>query len=120
MKAVIIGASSEALHTIKEARDRGLYVTALDGNPAAEGLQAADQGLVVDISDERAVIEAVREEGADFVLTVPIGRYLTTIGAVNDALSLPGISREMAAACTDKYRFHLRLEERNLRACHCF
>lgn len=120
MKAVIIGASSEALHTIKQARDSGLYVTALDGNPAAEGLQAADQGLVVDISDERAVIEAVREEGADFVLTVPIGRYLTTIGAVNDALSLPGISREMAAACTDKYRFHLRLKERNLRACHCY
>ncbi len=120
MKAVIIGASSEALHTIKEARDSGLYVTALDGNPAAEGLQAADRGLVVDISDEKAVIETVRKERADFVLTVPIGRYLTTIGAVNDALGLPGISRRMAVLCTDKYRFHLRLQEQNLRNSHCY
>ena len=96
MKAVIIGASSEALHTIEMAHKHGLNVVALDGNPDAQGLKAADQGLVVDISDEAATIEAVRREGADFVLTVPIGRYLTSIGAVNDVLGLPGISRQMA------------------------
>lgn len=120
MKAVIIGASSEALHTIEKAHEMGLFVTALDGNPKAEGLQAADRGLVVDISDEKAVIEAVQKEGADFVLTVPIGRYLTTIGAVNDALGLPGISRQMAVLCTDKYRFHQKLQEQDLRRSHCF
>ena len=120
MKAVIIGAGSEALHTIEKAHEMGLSVTALDGNPKAEGLQAADRGLVVDISDERAVIEAVQKEGADFVLTVPIGRYLTTIGAVNDALGLPGISRRMAVLCTDKYRFHQKLQEQDLRRSHCF
>lgn len=120
MKAVIIGAGSEALHTIEKAHEMGLSVTALDGNPKAEGLQAADRGLVVDISDERAVIEAVQKEGADFVLTVPIGRYLTTIGAVNDALGLPGISRQMAVLCTDKYRFHQKLQEQNLRRSRCF
>lgn len=120
MKAVIIGAGSEALHTIEKAHEMGLSVTALDGNPKAEGLQAADRGLVVDISDERAVIEAVQKEGADFVLIVPIGRYLTTIGAVNDALGLPGISRQMAVLCTDKYRFHQKLQEQNLRRSRCF
>lgn len=120
MKAVIIGASSEALHTIRAAREGGLFVTALDGNPAAEGLAAADKGLVVDISDEEAVIEAVEKEEADFVLTVPIGRYLTTIGAVNDALGLPGISRQMAVLCTDKYKFHQRLQEKNLRNSRCY
>ena len=120
MKAVIIGASGEAFHTIEKAHEMGLSVTALDGNPKAEGLQAADKGLVVDISDEKAVIEAVQREGADFVLTVPIGRYLTTIGAVNDALGLPGISRRMAVLCTDKYRFHQKLQEQDLRRSHCF
>ena len=120
MKAVIIGASKEALHTIKKAKENGLSVTALDGNPEAEGLKAADKGMVVDISDEAATIEAVRGEQPDFVLTVPIGRYLTTIGAVNDALGLPGISKEMAVLCTDKYGFHKQLQKQGLRNCRCY
>lgn len=120
MKAVIIGASREALHTIEKAHEAGLSVTALDGNPEAEGLKAADRGLVVDISDENAVIEAVRAEKPDFVLTVPIGRYLTASGAVNDALGLPGIGRQMAVLCTDKYRFHRKLQEQKLRDSHCY
>lgn len=120
MRAVIIGASSEALHTIEMAHKHDLTVIALDGNPDAPGLKAADAGFVVDISDEAATIERVRRERADFVLTVPIGRYLTTIGAVNDALGLPGISREMASVCTDKLLFHQRLWEKGLRNCHCY
>ena len=119
-KAIIIGASEEALHTIKKAHENGLFVTALDGNPAASGLAAADKALVVDISDERATIEAVRKEDPDFVLTVPIGRYLTTIGMVNDTLQLPGISREMAEKCTDKWLFHETLVQKGLRNCHCY
>lgn len=120
MKAVIIGASEEALHTIEKSHNHGIQVTALDGNPNAAGLSAADKELVVDISDEHATIEAVRKERPDFVLTVPIGRYLTTVGAVNDALGLPGITREMAVLCTDKYRFHEKLAEHGLRNCHCY
>lgn len=120
MKAAIIGASEEALHTIEKAHEYGLTIVALDGNGKAPGLPAADKALVVDISDEEETIRAVREEKADFVLTVPIGRYLTTIGAVNDTLTLPGISKEMAVLCTDKYSFHKTLFEQGLRKCHCY
>lgn len=120
MKAAIIGASTEALHTIKKAQEHGLFTVALDGDAGAAGLAAADRGLVVDISDENAVIETLREEEPDFVLTVPIGRYLTTTGAVNDALGLPGISRKMAELCTDKFVFHTKLNEAGLRNCHCY
>ena len=120
MKAAIIGASEEALHTIEKAHEYGLTIVALDGNGKAPGLPAADKALVVDISDEEETIRAVREEKVDFVLTVPIGRYLTTIGAVNDTLTLPGISKEMAVLCTDKYSFHKKLFEQGLRKCHCY
>lgn len=120
MKAAIIGASGEALHTITKAREHGLNVVALDGNPQAEGLKAADQKLIVDISREEAVIEALKREKPDFVLTAPIGRYLTTVGAVNDALNLPGISRNMAMLCTDKLKFHEKLSGMNLRKCRCY
>lgn len=120
MKTVIIGAGSEALHTIQKAHEYSLAVTAIDGNPGAEGLKEADRALVVDISDETAVISAVRKEKPDFLLTVPIGRYLTATGAVNDALKLPGIGREETVLCTDKLKFHQRLQEGKLRNCRCY
>lgn len=120
MKAAIIGASSEALHTIQKAHEHGLTVAAFDGNRLAEGLAAADKAVTVDISDEMKAIEAVKAENVDFVLTVPIGRYLTTIGAVNDSLNLAGISKEIASLCTDKYVFHQKLQEKGLRNCRCY
>ncbi|HJC22076.1 MAG TPA: ATP-grasp domain-containing protein [Candidatus Eisenbergiella merdavium] len=143
MRAALIGAGEESLHTIKEARRLGVFVTALDGNPAAPGLAAADQGLAVDISKEGEVLEALRYVGGrlpeadregvesrdevegrdgagpDFVITGPIGRYLTTAGAVNDAFHLRGISRKSAVWCTDKYLFHQKLHDADLRDCHC-
>ncbi len=120
MKAAIIGASKEALHTIEKAHGYGIKIVALDGDPHAPGLGVADRSMTVDISDEGAVIEALRGEKPDFVLTVPIGRYLTTIGAVNDALGLPGITRQMAVLCTDKFRFHQKLNRAGLRNCRCY
>lgn len=120
MKAAVIGAGSESIHTIKKAQEYGIEVIALDGNPKAAGLGAADSFQVVDISDEKAVIKAIGKEKADFVLTAPIGRLLTTVGAVNDALHLPGINREMAVLCTDKFEFHKKLYREGLRKCHCY
>lgn len=120
MKTAIIGASAEALHAIDKAHKYGLNVIALDGNPEAAGLKAADRALIVDISDEKAVIDALKEEKPDFVLTVPVGRYLTTIGAANDALGLPGITKEMAVLCTDKLLFHEKLHQAGLRSCRCY
>lgn len=120
MKAAIIGASSESLHTIRKAKEYNLTVVALDGNEQAEGLMAADEARVVNISRERETIECIKKEGIDFVLTVPIGRYLTTIGSVNDALDLPGIGKEQAAYCTDKLLFHNKMREHGLRDCQCY
>lgn len=119
-KAIVIGASSEALHTMEKAKQYGIHITAFDGNARAEGLKCADKAVVVDISDEQKTIEEARKEAPDFVLTVPIGRYLTTIGAVNDALGIPGISREAAVLCTDKFAFHQRLDSMELRNCCCY
>ena len=119
MKAAIIGASSESLHTIKKAKEYHLTVVALDGNGKAEGLAAADEAIVVNISKEEDTIQCVEKEKIDFVLTVPIGRYLTTIGSVNDTLNLPGIGKKQAMYCTDKLLFHNKMKENGLRNCVC-
>ena len=118
-KAALIGAGEESLHTIKKAQELGVFVTALDGNPEAAGLKAADEGLAVDISREDEVLKALGQEIPDFVITGPIGRYLTTAGAVNDAFRLRGISRQSAVWCTDKYLFHEKLHAAGLRDCCC-
>lgn len=120
MKAAIIGASEESLYTIKKAHEYGIIVAALDGNPEAAGLAAADLAIKADISDEENTIAVLKRVKPDFVLTVPIGRYLTTIGAVNDAFKLPGISREMAVSCTDKFLFHKKMYEKKLRNVRCY
>ena len=71
---MVIGASQDAIHTIKKARKQGIYVVALDGNPHAEGLGFADEGRVVDISDMQKVCQEVEQIKPDFILPVPIGR----------------------------------------------
>ncbi|MDD3369008.1 MAG: ATP-grasp domain-containing protein [Lachnospiraceae bacterium] len=117
-RAAIIGASAEAVHSIEVARELDVETIALDGNSMAEGLSAANHGIIVDISNEEETISLLQKEKPDFVLTVPIGRYLTTIGAVNDALGLRGVSKAAAKLCTDKYAFHQALG--NLRPCQCY
>ncbi|MFC4243509.1 acetyl-CoA carboxylase biotin carboxylase subunit family protein [Gryllotalpicola reticulitermitis] len=115
MRAAVIGASSESLHGIKVAQQLGYDVVALDGNPEAAGLRAADSGLVVDITDPVAVFAALGD-APDIVIPVPIGRYLTTTGVVNDRFGLPGVSETSARLCTDKYEFHRVMELHSLRS----
>ena len=117
MTAAVIGASSESIYVINKAKELGLKVIALDGNPEAPGLKAADASFVVDIRDPQKVFEILDRDGnkPDVVLPVPIGRYLTTTGAVNDKYNLCGVSFDAANVCTDKYEFHKILAEEGLR-----
>lgn len=120
MNIAVLGADAESVHAIEQAGKLGFRVIAVDKNPDAPGLKAADVRINIDLSDEESVIEALRPENIDLVLTAPIGRNLVTVGAVNDALGLPGISRQTAVWCSDKYAFHNRLRNKRLREGHCY
>ncbi|MBO4458000.1 MAG: ATP-grasp domain-containing protein [Butyrivibrio sp.] len=115
MTAAVIGASSESIYAINKAKELGLRVIALDGNPEAPGLKEADASFVVDIRDPEKVFEILDNEKPSVVLPVPIGRYLTTTGAVNDRYHLCGVSYDATNICTDKYEFHRVLEAEGLR-----
>lgn len=116
--ALVIGASAEACYAINIAQKRGYHVTAFDGNPNALGLKQADTAFVTDIRKPQNIVNLLKDKPA-FVLPVPIGRYLTTTGAVNDILGLKGISKSAAENCTDKYIFHRKLASDHLRSGFC-
>lgn len=103
--ALSVGAGPEQVAAIERAMRSGLKVLALDGSHDAVGFHIADAYQVVDISDELAVIDMARRHGIEIVLPAPLGRLLTTVGAVNDALDLPGITRIQASRCVDKHQF---------------
>lgn len=112
---LIIGASKDAIHTIQMAGKYGIKVVAIDGNPEAEGFLHADEHIVVDISDRDKVYAAVEKIRPDFVLPVPIGRYLTMTGYINKVFHLPGIQYEQTELSVDKYLFHQKLNDNGLR-----
>lgn len=111
--ALVIGASSESVFAINEAKKAGLKVVAFDGNKDAIGLKLADVSYVVDIRDPKNIIEKLIGGYEPItILPVPIGRYLITTGSINDYYKLDGVSYKAADLCTDKLLFHKKL--RNL------
>ncbi|MBQ3544337.1 MAG: ATP-grasp domain-containing protein [Lachnospiraceae bacterium] len=117
---VVIGASRDAIHTIEQAKDEGVYVVALDGNPNAAGFEYADKSINVDISNLEKVCEEIEKIKPDFVIPVPIGRYLTTTGYVNEKYGLKGIKYQATVNSTDKYFFHKKLKDNGLRNIEAF
>ena len=113
--ALVIGANEEAVFSIETARKYGLRVAAMDGNPKAAGLAAADEAYHLDINDLAAVFAVCDRLEPLVVMPAPIGHCLTTVGAVNDRYHLAGVSESAAEICTDKYLFHRKMEEQGLR-----
>lgn len=115
IKCAVIGASVEAIPMIELAHQNNIFVIGLDGNSSAEGLKFVDKKIVIDLKEKDKVTEILRRENINFVLPVPVGNILTTIGYVNENLKLPGINYTAAILCTDKYKFHKILNQNGMR-----
>lgn len=113
--ALVIGANEEAVFSMETARKYGLRVAAMDGNPKAAGLAAADEAYHLDINDLASVFAVCDRLEPLVVMPAPIGHCLTTVGAVNDRYHLAGVSQSAAEICTDKYLFHRKMKEQGLR-----
>ncbi len=112
MKTVLfVGAGRFQLRAIEHARARGVGVVAVDGDPQAPGLTAADVAETVDFSDVVAVTEVARRHEVDGVLTMSSDRAVPVVAAVAEDLGLPGIGREAAHLLTHKIAIRRRLSE---------
>jgi biotin carboxylase len=111
---LFIGAGRHQRRAIARARELGLRVAAIDGDPTASGLALADVSDVVDFADLPALIAAARRLEPDGVLTVSADRAVPAVAAVAEALGLPGIGAETAHLMTQKIAMRRRLAERGI------
>ena len=114
LPVLCIGAGVEQLPAIEIAQQMNLHVTAIDGNPEAPGLSLADHSQVVDLRDTDAVIRFAHQIAPRAILPVPLGSIISTVGVVNDALGLCGISATATSLCTDKQKLATTLEQAGL------
>ena len=99
---LFVGAGRHQRRAIEQARTRGLRVAAVDRNPDAPGLVAADVAEVVDFTDVAGVGAVARRVGVDGVLTVSADRAVPVVAAVAEELGLPGIGSTTAHLLTHK------------------
>lgn len=112
MRTVLfVGAGRHQRRAIVRARELGLRVVAVDRNPEALGLEAADVPELVDFRDVDAVVEVGRRHRVDGVLTVSADRAVPVVAAVAEALGLPGIGTATAYLMTHKIAMRRRLAE---------
>jgi len=110
----MVGTGRHQRRAIERARELGLRVVAVDRNPYAPGLAAADEAAVVDFTDVDAVSDAGRRHKVEGVLTVSADRAVPIVAAVAEALGLPGIGVETAHLMTHKVAMRRLFAERGV------
>ena len=111
MKTVLfLGAGRHQRAAILRAKELGLRVAAVDGNPDALALKDADVAEVVNFVEIPKAIEFAEKIRPDGVLTITSDRAVVAVAAVAEALGLPGIGVGVAVGLTHKVEMRRRLK----------
>lgn len=113
-KLLVLGAGIQHLRIIRRARVLGYetHVVSIPGN--YPGFAEADVSHYVDTTDIDAVVTLAKRLPAKAIVTGGPDMCVPTMGAVCDALGLPGISRKIAEIMTFKDRFRAFQKDREL------
>ena len=110
-KIFILGASALQVPAIKKAKEKGLYVYALDYDDHAVGIADADEFLCISTIDKEAVLEAAKKYNPDFIITSTSDMPVRTVAWVNEQLGKKSeISYEDAICATDKSAMRDRMK----------
>ena len=97
---------------IKKAKEKGLYVYALDYDPEAVGIPEADEFLCISTIDKEAVLEAARKYEPDYIITSTSDMPVRTVAWVNEQLGRQNdISYKDAFCATDKAAMRRRMKQ---------
>lgn len=110
----IIGAGAEAVQGILIAKDMGLNLIVIDGNPNAPGFEHADIKIVLSTYDAEKIAEKLKvinqEQSINGVIAMCADVPLT-VAMVNQVLNLKGLSIDSATALSDKFLMKRRLAD---------
>jgi biotin carboxylase len=107
---LFLGAGRHQRAAILQAKEMGLRVAAIDGNPNALALGDADIGEVVNFVDIPQAVAFAEKLRPDGVLTITSDRAVVAVATVAEALGLPGIGVDVATGLTNKIEMRRRLE----------
>lgn len=110
-KVLIIGAGAGQLPAFHAAKQLGLIVVTADRNPSAPGMALADHALAIDTKDLATIVRVAQEAEVSGVLTLQSDVGVPAVGAVVDALALPGSGLQVAERCSNKILTRLCLKE---------
>ena len=99
---LIIGAGFSQVPAIKAAQALGLKTMAIDRSASAMGMALADIALPIDIVDIGRAVAVARQYDVAGVLTMQSDVGVPTVGAIVDALGLPGNGLAIAKRCSSK------------------
>ena len=89
MKSIfILGASRLQVPAIKKAKERGLFVYAIDYDPNAVGIAFADKFLEISTIDKEAVYKAALEYKPDYIITSTSDMPVRTVSWVCEKLNM--------------------------------
>lgn len=112
-RLLVLAAGILQVPVIKKAKEKGYYVTAVDGDSNAIGLQYADNAICANITDEEIMLEIAREQHVDGVIHPCSEVSMNVMGRINDELGLAGITKEQAIRATNKHLMREAFEKGN-------
>ena len=112
-RLLVLAAGILQVPVIKKAKEKGYYVTAVDGDSNAIGLQYADKAICANITDEEIMLEIAREQHVDGVIHPCSEVSMNVMGRINDELGLAGITKEQAIRATNKHLMREAFEKGN-------
>jgi biotin carboxylase len=88
-RLLVLGAGPAQLGLLAAARERGLFVIALDRDPAAPGFQYADRRAIISTEDEHGIERLAGAEGVEGIIAPGIDWPVGIAARIAERLGLP-------------------------------
>ena len=114
-KLMILGASVLQLPAIRQAKELGLHVIAVDMDEKAIGF--SEPGItkeVISTIDIPAVVAAAKKHSINGIITIASDMPMRSVAAVSKEMNVIGISEDTAIKATNKYVMRQAFKENNV------
>lgn len=114
-KVMILGASATQVPLILKAKEMGMYVIVVSIPGSYPGFAYADKVYYLNTTDSEGILRAAQDEQIAGILTTGTDVAVRSIGYVNSAMGLTGISYESACLVTDKAKMKTAMRDAGVR-----